>query len=435
MPAGIRYSRIVVKRDSKTLHKDAKDKVKVGIIVGPKNCDPILPGTRDKDWPEEFKVKNNTGPNASGWGGQYQVDVGMGLKLQRLFPDVFSVDVIAGSECTEARLAKNHINFNLGYDLVNAFMSQDPRHEKAFKNAMTSQRSQLWPEYPLQEFIYRKDFYLKALQKGGVATMDTLFIDKGINPTQVLKMVKAKKWDRFFIKPAYLGSFGMAGGKFVTKECEQDPSILKNFQDNDANGYKMFLIQPFTVKPDGKVFDEVRNYFLDGEWSHAIYTDGTDDDAVFPLKEGCPYLEATRELAKRAYKVFCDQAKWRGSPLKPPMTRFDVGVMPDPKKGPKALKVFINEIEMEAATWLVRYVPFDIVKCMSEIYPKKILELINGLKRQPKARMPSADAMRKLEALVDRLSTGTATQAQKGGLKRKALCVTVATGKKKKRTA
>jgi len=400
MPAGIRYSRIVVKRDKKALHKDAKDKVKVGFIVGPKNCDPILPGTQEKAWPEEFKVKNNTGANATGWGGQYQVDVAIGLRLQRLHPQTLSVDIIGGSEATEARLAKNHINFNLGYDLVNAFMSRDKRHEKAFKTAITSKQSQLWPEWPLQEFVYRKDMYLKALAKAGVATMETLFIGDGIKPAQVLKMVKAKKWDRFFIKPAYLGSFGMAGGKFVTKECEEDPSILQKFQDNDAEAYKMFLIQPFTVKPDGKVFDEVRNYFIDGEWAYAIYTDGTSDDAVYSLKEGDPRLEATRPIAQRAYQVFCKLSKWRGKSVKAPMTRIDVGIMPDAKKG-KALKAFINEIEMEAATWLVRYVPFDIVKRMSEVYPKKILELIEGLGKSA-ARVPNATAMQKLKDVVER---------------------------------
>jgi len=177
-------------------------------------------------------------------------------------------------------------------------------------------------------------------------------------------------------------------------------------------GYKMFLIQPFTVKPNGKVFDEVRNFFVNGEWAYAIYTDGTDDNAVYSLPEGHKYLDATRNIAKKAYKVFLEQAKWRGKSMMPPMTRFDVAVMPDPKKGPNALKVFINEIEMEAATWLVRYVPFDIVKRMSEIYPAKILELVEGCKRKSQ-RTPSDEAVTKLRALVDQIAVKTPTGATK----------------------
>merc|ERR1712039_643291 len=181
-------------------------------------------------------------------------------------------------------------------------------------------------------------------------------------------------------------------------------------QNHDAKGYKMFLIQPFTVKPDGKVFDEVRNFFLDGEWAYAIYTDGTDDDAVYHLKEGHKYMDITRDIAKRAYKVFCEQANWRGQSFKPPMTRIDVAVMPDPSKGKNGLKVFINEMEMEAATWLVRYVPFDIVKRMSDVYPKKILELAEGLKRR-KQRAPSDEAVNKLKAVVDKINAKAATGA------------------------
>jgi len=94
------------------------------------------------------------------------------------------------------------------------------------------------------------------------------------------------------------------------------------------------------------------------------------------------------------------------------MTRIDVAVMPDPSKGKNGLKVFINEMEMEAATWLVRYVPFDIVKRMSEVYPKKILELTEGLKRR-KQRAPSDEAMNKLKALVDNISAKTRTGATK----------------------
>merc|ERR1719277_2526832 len=100
MPAGIKYSLIKVKtkKGARRSGRSTKGKIRVGIIIGPKNCDPILPGTQDKNYPEHLKVKNNTGKNASGWGGQYQVDTNLGLKLERKYPDVFSVDIIPGSQ-------------------------------------------------------------------------------------------------------------------------------------------------------------------------------------------------------------------------------------------------------------------------------------------------------------------------------------------------
>mmetsp|Transcript_45299 Transcript_45299/g.96787 ORF Transcript_45299/g.96787 Transcript_45299/m.96787 type:complete len:423 (+) Transcript_45299:84-1352(+) len=418
MPANIRFTETKVRhtdKDAKATKANTKGKVRVGFIVGPKNCDPILRGTQVRKWPEYLKVKNNTGPTASGWGGQFQVDCAMPLKLKQLHSDVFTIDIIPGSQLTAARLANNHVNFNLGYDLINAFMAKDEKHIVAAKKALSAKGSRLWPEYDLQDFVYRKDRYLMACKKAGIATIDTIVLHKGIVPAEILKLAKAKRWDRFFIKPSYLGSYGLAGGKFVTKECEEDPSILQKFQDNDAAGYKDFLVQPLTMKPNGNVFDEVRNYFIDGEWAYAVYTDGTADDKVHYMKEG-PYLETTRKLAKQAYAEVLKVAKWRGKAFLPPLTRIDVGVLPDPAKGNKAIKVFVNEIEMEAATWLVRYCPFDLVARMLKVYPRKVLELITRLEKTNEY-VPDAEAMEKLRSLVDELAK---TEPATRGVKRKA---------------
>lgn len=403
MPGGIRAPVYAKTSAAKTVKGSTKGKVRLGIIIGPKNCDPILKGTHDKDYPEALKVKNNFGPNASGWGGQYQVDTTMGLRLRRKYPDVFAVDIIPGSQITPQRLAKNHLNLNLGYDMINAFMAKDRRREILAKKAFTSRRSQLYPEWDLQDFVYCKDRYLKGCKAAGVAIAPTIFLDNGIKPADVIRKVKAKGWPRFFIKPSKLCSYGFAAGKFVTKEVEAKPSILSDFAKNEGNDYKNFLLQPYITKPDGKVFDEVRNWFVDGKWSYGIFTSGSDDDAVWPmLPKNKEYhlCAATKKVAEKTYKMFSKRAKWRGKSFVAPMTRVDVGCVPVGKSKTK-VKCFVNEIEMEAATWLVRYVPYDIVKRMARVYPKKILELINGL--GPKERRPDAEAMRKLEALVRRL--------------------------------
>merc|ERR1719476_1042300 len=98
----------------------------------------------------------NTGPNASGWGGQFQVDVAVPLKLKQLHPEVFVVDIIPGHQLTPQRLANNDLNFNLGYDLVNATMSGDPKHERDARTAFSSPASRLFPEWKFQDFVYRK---------------------------------------------------------------------------------------------------------------------------------------------------------------------------------------------------------------------------------------------------------------------------------------
>merc|ERR1712039_136028 len=98
-------------------------------------------------------------------------------------------------------------------------------------------------------------------------------------------------------------------------------------------------------------------------------------------------------------------ARWRGKGLAPPMMRIDVGVVPM-AGNEKKVKTFINEIETEAATWLVRYVPFDVQKRMVSEYPKKFLEFINGLDAGEKK--PDAEAMQKLTDSVNKLNPGTA---------------------------
>lgn len=411
MPGGIKYAAFKVKTAKKKV--DAKGKVRVGVIVGPKNCDPILPGTADKDYPEALKVKNNFGKNASGWGGQYQVDTQLGLKLQRTYPNVFAVDIIPGCEVTLARLSKNHINFNLGYDMVNANMSRDLKHEAEVKRALKLPEGRVFPEWDLQDFIYCKERYLQACKAAGISIADTIFVSNGIKPAELIKSVKAKGWDKFFIKPAHLCSFGVGGGKFVTKDCLADHSILKKYQTEEAKGYKHFLVQPYMLKPNGEVFDEVRNWFIDGKWSYSIFTHGTDDDAVFALKPGgkmAHLIEPCRKLAEKVYKEVEKVAKWRGKNVLTDMTRIDIGVIPVGNSGTK-VKTFVNEIETAAATWLVRYCTFDIVKHMVKVYPKKINEFVLGLK--PGEKKPDAEAMEKLAAIVRKNDEEFATQTGK----------------------
>merc|ERR550539_243001 len=112
------------------------------------------------------------------------------------------------------------------------------------------------------------------------------------------------------------------------------------------------------LKPNGNVFDEIRNYFIDGEWKYAVYTDGTDDDAVWLQPPGRT-LDVVKELAHRAYARWLQAVTWRGNSFVPIVTRIDIGLVPD-KTCPAGIKVFVNEIEQECATLLGRYCPFNL---------------------------------------------------------------------------
>merc|ERR1719311_163943 len=94
-----------------------------------------------------------------------------------------------------------------------------------------------------------------------------------------------------------------------------------------TNDWKMFLVQPYVLKPNGEVFDEIRNYIINGEWSYSVFTHGTDDNAVYEQPAG-PLKEAARDISLKAYEVLKQTIKWEGVPVHSLLTRIDVGVMP-----------------------------------------------------------------------------------------------------------
>jgi len=397
MPAGIQNSKSGFTTGwQKKGSAATSDKIRLGFIVG-KGHDPIPQGTQDRNWPEQLKVMNNTGPNAAGWGGMFQVDVAIGLKVARLHPDLFEIDFITGEEVSPARLASNHLNFNLAYDLVNAHLAGNKAHFARVSSAFQSRSSRLWPEWDLQDWIYDKSRYMKSCVKAGIPTIDTIFVN-GFDPARVLKQVQAKGWAKFFVKPAKLGSFGMGLWNGKTQDCLDDPSLLQKFAKEDGSGFSAFLVQPYMLKPNGNVFDEVRNFFIDGEYAYSVYTDGTDDNAVWAQPDG-PMLEQCKALATRAYQLLLSKAVWEGKAFVPPITRVDIGVMPDPaRKG--SFRVFVNEIEMEAATLLGRYCPFNLVDRLGGVYVHKIRDLLRGLEASG-AHVPNAKKVKELLAVLD----------------------------------
>lgn len=104
-------------------------------------------------------------------------------------PDVFDVDFITGPEINSARLAKNHLNFNLCYDMVNATMSGDKRHIATVQKAFEDPKSRLHPEWHMQEFIHDKTNYMRALEKAGVPVIPSIYVMNGFNAKTVLKQV------------------------------------------------------------------------------------------------------------------------------------------------------------------------------------------------------------------------------------------------------
>merc|ERR1712066_1133761 len=154
----------------------------------------------------------------------------------------------------------------------------------------------------------------------------------------------------------------------------------------------------------GQVFDEVRNFFIDGQWRYSVFTHGTDEtDAGYYEEPEGPRKVACKALAGRAYQEVLKSATWQGKRQTPLLNRIDIGVIP--KKGSDSLhktdnQYFLNEIELIMTTWLDRYSPISVQDAMAQASVKHTLELLVGL-LNAKKRVPDEANVRKVVNILN----------------------------------
>jgi len=157
-------------------------------------------------------------------------------------------------------------------------------------------------------------------------------------------------------------------------------------------------LQPYTLKPNGEVFDEVRNFFIDGQWRYSVFTHGTDgSDAGYYEEPDGPRKEACKALAERVYQEILKTSTFEGKKQAPLLNRIDIGVIP--KKGADSLHkfdntYFCNEIEMICTTWLDRYSPINVADNVAQAAVKHSLELLAKM-LNAKRKVPDAPQVKK----------------------------------------
>merc|ERR1712217_486196 len=98
----------------------------------------------------------------------------------------------------------------------------------------------------------------------------------------------------------------------------------------------------------------------------------------------------------------------------PPLCRIDIGIIPD-KKCKGGVRTFVNEIEQECTTFLVRYCPFNLLDRLGVIYTEKTVELLRG-------RLNSGEKVadrHRVEELLDVLETRITQKAWTESMKPK----------------
>jgi len=370
--------------------KDAPaKKIRIGVVIG-KDFDPVK---KDTQWPNFNKKFNLTQDD---W-GKYSIDAATGIRMQQLHPDLLDIDIIPGKEMTQKRLLQNHVNLNFWYDIGVSMLSNNKKHIEEVTKCHKNPACRLDPSWDYYDWVLCKPRYMEQCKKAGIPIIPTVIYKDGFSPEQCIKDVQKQGWQKFFVKVGHFTFFGSGAihGKTEDFLGPRAGDLEQYAKENKAS--KVFLTQPYMLKPNGEVFDEVRNFFIDGQWRYSVFTHGTDEtDAGYYMEPEGPRKEATKALAMRVYQEVLKTASWQGKKQTPLLNRIDIGVIP--KKGGNSLhktdnQYFLNEVELIMTTWLDRYAPCSVQDNMAQAAIKHSLELLVGLLKS-KQKVPDEARVR-----------------------------------------
>merc|ERR1712151_473360 len=293
---------------------------------------------------------------------------------------------------------------NFWHDIGVAMMSGNKKHIEEVTKCHKNPDCRLSPSWDYYDWILCKPRYMEQCQKAGIPTIPTIIYKDGLNPKQLLSDVQKKGWEKFLVKVGHFAFFGAGAihGKTEDFLGPRAKDLEAYAKENKTS--KTFLLQPYTLKPNGEVFDEVRNFFIDGQWRYSVFTHGTDgSDLGYYEEPDGPRKEACKALAERVYQEMLKTATFEGKKQTPLLNRIDIGVIP--KKGADSLHkfdntYFCNEIEMICTTWLDRYSPINVADNVAQAAVKHSLELLAKMLKG-KRIVPDAPQVKKA---IDKLS-------------------------------
>jgi hypothetical protein len=336
--------------------------------------------------------------------GKYSVDAVTALKMTQLHPDVLDIDIIPEKEVTQKRLQSNAVNVSFWPEIGTAMMSGDKKRIEEMRKCFTNPECRIDPSWDYYDWVLCKARYMEQCKKAGIPMIPTVIYKNGFDPKQCMKDVQKQGWEKFFVKVGHYTFFGSGAihGKTADFLGKRAKDLEKYSKENTKT--KTFLLQPYTLKPNGQVFDEVRNFFIDGQWRYSVFTHGTDEsDAGYYQEPDGPRKEACKAMAERVYQEVLKTASWHGKRQTPLLNRIDIGVIP--AKGADSLhktdnRYFLNEIEMICTTWLDRYAPINVADVVAQAAVKHSLELLVGM-LNAKARVPDAANVRKVVKILN----------------------------------
>lgn len=275
-------------------------------------------------------------------------DVSIGLYLLYTWENV-EVDFILPEDITRQRLASNHINFMVIYDILESFHVDGSRLYKRVKDALQS-ADNVYPPYNYQKFINNKCSYIQHLAKSGkdlviptYCKMSTKRKDMGKTIDQIGDVIQKKKWGKFIGKPVY-GQESIDFKKFNSFNKRS----LKPYMDKCFNKkkYPGIIFQKY-IEGFDKSKPEIRMYYTDKKYQYSVITGSS---VRTPRTEGgtmdVPEMGKLKSFSRRIMEKL-PQIKIQGVTLPKLLTRIDIACNTNFKK-----PWYVNELEFVPSLYI-----------------------------------------------------------------------------------
>lgn len=290
------------------------------------------------------------------------------------------VDIMLAKDVTVERLKHNDINYVLGHDLVDAFWRKKKDSESGYYEEFTkiykNPSCNIFPLYNLQKFVLDKGKYYEFFKNNGIPVLDTFYIKNNtiINTKKIINKIKSLGWIEFITKPE-LGAWGLYFKKWKINDSTIENKLTKYLNNKNIKRFPSIIFQQ--LAPDFKNYWEIRTFWFNNKFSHAIGTkhhfeDGYDDVVT---KISPDILNQCKNIGRKTLKVI-PKMIINGKEIKPLMIRIDCGCCLNGKNG----KYFLNEIENQACNLFIEDVEkmgVDITGIFSKAIYNKTKEILN----------------------------------------------------------
>lgn len=354
---------------------------------------------------------------APGTKGQAHVDVALAWYIHKKYKDI-EIDIITPADITPQRLAKNDINYTLGYNAVSvsieASNATGPRPMDAIMMRAFTKSKNIFPTWEVEDFIMTKSKYMRACLRAGVPMAPTIFAEKrSRSAAKLLAQIKHRGWQRFVMKQSESG-FCLGFMKLSVKQCEDNPEILEEYFRDYAH-ISEFIVQECV---DGFTRNwETRVFWFNGKFLYAIAnmaavsTNDGKERIVTGNDIPKEFLENAKRIGRQTIRTMPDMKTAGGKSVKNILVRTDIGCSDsqmydrDTNWDPNKKTFFLNEIEISSTTYFARWVKFDIFPLYGRLYAQKAREIYKhqqaaklakiGSKGTGKAKVPAAKVVAK----------------------------------------